>query len=87
MNIKSIIPGCLLPTSVDSAREDPSAGGDGGFNQPFAKNLLELGLEVEVLQAAMYGDEQSRQLQLPVLHHQMQQVVGLCVIGHPDILG
>lgn len=34
----------------------------------------------------MDRDEQGGQLQLPVLHHQMQQVVGLGVIGNPDVL-
>lgn len=34
----------------------------------------------------MYGDEQSGQLQLPVLHHQVEQVVWFGVIGNPDVL-
>ena len=87
MNIKSIILNCQCPTCVDSTREDPSSGGDSGFDQAFAENLLELGLEVEVLETSVHRDEQGGQLQLPVLHHQMQQVVRLCLIGNPDILG
>lgn len=35
----------------------------------------------------MDGDEQGGQLQLPVLHHQMQQVVGFGVIRDANILG
>lgn len=85
MNIKSIILNC--PTRVDSTREDPSPGGDGGFDQAFAKHLLEFGLEVEVLETSVNGDEQGGQLQLPVLHHQVQEVVRLGVIGDSNILG
>lgn len=86
MNIKSIILSCRRPTRVDSTREDPSSGGHGGFDQAFPEHLLEFGLEVEVLETSVYGDEQGGQLQLPVLHHQMQEVVRLGVIGDPNIL-
>ena len=86
MKVKSIILKCQCLTSVDSPRDDPSPGGDGGFYQAFAKHLLEFGREVEVLQTSVHGDEQSWQLQLPVLHHQMQDVVRLGVIGNSDIL-
>lgn len=34
----------------------------------------------------MYGDEQRGQLQLPVLHHQVQQIVGLGVVADADVL-
>lgn len=78
---------CQHPTGVDSTREDPSSGGDGSFDQAFAKHLLEFGLEVEVLETSVYRDEQGRQLQLPILHHQMQEVVRFGVIGDSDILG
>lgn len=87
MNIKSVIPNGQRPTRVDATREDPSSGGDGGFDQAFAKHLLEFGLEVEVLEASVYGDEQGGQLQLPVLHHQVQEVVRFGVIGDSYILG
>ncbi len=87
MNIKSIILSCRRPTRVDSTREDPSSGGDGGFDQAFAEHLLELGLEVKVLETPVYGDEQGGQLQLPVLHHQMQEVVRLGVVADSNILG
>lgn len=73
-------------TGVDSAREDPRPGGDSSLNQAFSEHLLEFGLQVEVLQAPVHGDEQRGQLQLPVLHHQVQQVVGLGVIADPDVL-
>lgn len=85
MNIKSIILNC--PTRVDSACEDPRARGDRSFDQAFAKHLLEFWLQVEVLQTAVYRYEQGGQLQLPILHHQMQQVVGFGVVGDSDILG
>lgn len=49
--------------------------------------MLELRLQVKVLQASVHRDEQGGQLQLPVLHHQVQQVVGFGVVGHTDILG
>lgn len=87
MNIKSIILSRRRPTRVHSAREDPSPGGDGGLDEAFAEHLLELGLEVEVLEASVHGDEQGGQLQLPVLHHQMQEVVRLGVIGDSNVLG
>lgn len=78
---------CDCPTCVDSPREDPSSGGDGSFDQAFAKHLLEFRLQVEVLKASVYRDEQGGQLQLPVLYHQMQQVVRFGVIGDSNILG
>lgn len=73
-------------TCVHSAREDPSSCGDSCFYQAFAKHLLEFGLEVKVLETTMHRDEQRWQLQLPVLHHQMQEVVRLGVIRNPDVL-
>lgn len=87
MSIKRIILNPAPPTGVDSAREDPRSRGDGSFDQSLAEHLLELRLQVKVLQASVHRDEQGGQLQLPVLHHQMQQVVGFGVIGHTDILG
>lgn len=48
--------------------------------------MLEFGLQVEVLEAPVHRDEQRGQLQLPVLHHQMEQVVGFGVIGDSDVL-
>lgn len=87
MNIKSVILNCQRPTRVDSTREDPSSGGDGSFDQAFAKLLLEFGLEVEVLETSVDGDEQGGQFQLPVLHHQMQEVVSFGVVGDSNILG
>lgn len=87
MDIKNVIPNCTRPTRVDSAREDPSSGGDSSFDQALAKHLLEFGLEVEVLETPVHRDEQGGQLQLPVLHHQMQEVVGLGVIGDSNKLG
>lgn len=84
MNIKIL--SCLRPTRVHSTREDPSSGGDGGFDQAFAEHLLEFGLEVEVLETSVYRDEQGGQLQLPVLHHQMQEVVRFGVVGDSDVL-
>lgn len=74
------------PTCVDSTREDPRSRGDGGLDQALAEHLLELRLQVEVLQAAVHRDEQGGQLQLPVLHHQMQQVVRFGVVRDPNIL-
>lgn len=85
MKIKSIILNCH--TCVDSTSEDPSSGGDCSFDQALAEHLLEFGLEVEVLETSVYGDEQGWQLQLPVLHHQMQEVVRLGVIGDSNVLG
>lgn len=87
MNIKSIILNRVHPTRIDSAREDPSSCGDGSFDQAFAKHLLEFGLEVKVLETSVYGNEQGGELQLPVLHHQMQEVVRFGVIGDSNILG
>lgn len=87
MNVKSIILNRQRPTRVDSAREDPSSGGDRRFYQAFTKHLLEFRLQVEVLETSVDRDEQGGQLQLPVLHHQMQQVVGFGVIGDANILG
>lgn len=73
-------PSCECATCVDPAREDPGSCGDRCFDQAFAEHLLEFGLEVKVLEASVHGDEQGGQLQLPVLHHQMQEVVGLGVV-------
>lgn len=67
-------------TCVDSAREDPGPCCDCCFDQAFAKHLLEFRLEVKVLETSVHRDEQGGQLQLPVLHHQMQKVVGLGVV-------
>lgn len=86
MNIKSIILNCQRPTRVDSTGEDPSSGGDCSLDQAFAKHLLEFRLQVEVLETSVYRDEQGGQLQLPVLHHQMQQVVRFGLIGDANIL-
>ena len=75
-----------MRTSADSPGEDPCAGGDGRFDQPLPKHLLELGLQLKVLQPSVDGDEQSGKLQLPVLHHQVEQRVRLGVVGNPDVL-
>lgn len=73
-------------TGADASGEDPGSGGDGSFDQPFPKHLLEFGRQLEVLQASVDGDEQRGELQLPVLHHQVEQVVRFRVIGDPDVL-
>ncbi|TNN86873.1 hypothetical protein EYF80_002628 [Liparis tanakae] len=43
---------------------DPGSGGDGSFDQAFAEHLLEFGLEVEVLETSVDGDEQAMQARL-----------------------
>ncbi len=73
-------------TGADSPSEDPGAGGHSCFDQSFPKNLLQFGGQVEVLKASMDGDEQRGKLQLPVFHHQVEQMVWFRVIGDPDIL-
>lgn len=73
-------------TCVHSTREDPSSRRYCCFYQAFAKHLLEFGLQVKVLQTPMHWNEQCGKLQLPVLHHQMQEVVGLGVIRNTDVL-
>lgn len=73
-------------TCVHSTREDPSSCGDGCFYQAFPKHLLEFGLEVKVLETPMHRNEQRGQLQLPVLYHQMQEVVRLGVIRNTNVL-
>lgn len=73
-------------TCVDSACEDPGSGGHGGFDQALAKHLLEFGLQLKVLQAAMNRDEQFRKLQLPLFSHEVQQQVGFGVVRHANIL-
>ena len=73
-------------TGTDSAREDPGSGGDSSFDQPLPKHLLELGLQLEVLEAPVDGDEQLGELQLPLLGHEVEQQVWLGVVRHPHVL-
>lgn len=86
MNVKSIILSRRQPTRVDSTREDPRSCGDCSLDQALPEHLLEFGLQIKVLQASVHRDEQGGQLQLPVLHHQMQQVVRFGVIADANIL-
>lgn len=72
---------------ADASGEDPGAGGHGGLDEPLPKHLLQLGLQVKVLQSPVDGDQELGQLQLPVLHHEMEQCVWLGVVGHTDVHG
>ena len=77
---------CVCRTGADPSGEDPGSGGHSCFDQSFPKNLLQFGRKVKVLQPSVDRDEQRGQLQLPVLHHQVEQVVWFGVIGNPDVL-
>lgn len=44
-------------TCTDSSSEDPGSSGDSSFDQPFTKDLLQLGRQVKVLEASMNRDE------------------------------
>lgn len=87
---KRVIINCLVGwanrTSADPPSEDPGSCGHSCFDQALSKDLLEFGGQVKVLQASVHRDEQRGKLQLPVLHHEMEQVIGFGVEGDPDIL-
>lgn len=44
-------------TCANSSCEDPGSSGDGSFDQPLSKDLLQFGGQVKVLEASMDGDE------------------------------
>ena len=73
-------------TRADAPREDPGPGGHGGLDQASPKHLLQLGLHLKVLEASVNRYQELGQFQLPVFHHEMQQRVGLGIIGYADIL-
>lgn len=73
-------------TSADAPREDPGACGHRGLDQPLSKDLLQLGLHLEVLEASVHGNEELGEFQLPVFHHEVEQRVRLGVVGHADVL-
>lgn len=73
-------------TCTDSSGEDPGPSCHSCFDQSSSKNLFQFGWQVKVLEAPMDGDEQRRELQLPVLHHQVEQGVRFGVVGDPDVL-
>lgn len=73
-------------TCADSPSEDPGSGSHGRLDKAFSKDLLEFWRQIKVLQASVHRDEQSGKLQLPVLDHQVEQVVGFGIEGHPYVL-
>ena len=75
-----------LPTCVDPSGEDPGSGGHRCLDEALAEDLLELGLQLEVLEAPVDGDEQLGELQLPLLGHEVEQQVWLGVVRHPHVL-
>jgi len=60
-NLISILSSQTL-TCTNSSSEDPGPSGDRCFYQALSEHLLEFGLQVKVLQAAMHRDEQCGQL-------------------------
>lgn len=78
------VPVCY--TCADPPSEDPGPGGHGRLDKAFSKDLLEFWRQIKVLQASVHRDEQSGKLQLPVLDHQVEQVVRFGVKGDPYVL-
>ena len=87
MSLSQVPPLPLLPTCVDPSGEDPGPGGHGCLDEALAEDLLELGLQLEVLEAPVDGDEQLGQLQLPLLGHEVEQQVRFGVVRHSHVLG
>ena len=73
-------------TCVGAASNDPGACCLGCLQQPFAEDALQLGLQFEVGDAAMDGDEQLGELEPPLLLQQLEDQVRLGIVGHAHIL-
>lgn len=73
-------------TGADPPGEDPGPCGDGGFDQTFPKHLLEFRWQLEVLETSMDGDQQGGELQLPLLHQQLEEGLRPTVERDADVL-
>ena len=75
-----------LPASAHTPGEDPRPRGHGSLDQTFPKHLLQFGLHLEALEASVHRYQELRELQLPVLHHEVEQGIWLGVVGDSDVL-
>ncbi len=73
-------------TCVGSAGDDPGSRRLGGLEQPLPEDALQLGLQLEVGDAAVHRDEQLGQLEPPLLLQQLQDQFRLRIVRHANIL-
>ena len=61
---------------MDATIDDPRSGGLGRFEETLPEDALEFGLDVEVGDAAMNGDEELGEVEVPVVLQQLQDEFG-----------
>lgn len=72
---------------VHPSCEDPRSGCHCCLDEPFPEDLLEFGLELKVLQAAVDRDEKLGELQLPFLGHQVEEEVRFRIKRYSHVHG
>ena len=78
--------GSRCSTCVDAGRHDPSAGRLRRLQQAFAKDALQLGLQIKVRDAAVDGDDELGHLQLPVALQQLEHQLWRRVVRQAHVL-
>ena len=77
----------LDDAGVRAGGDDPDLRGLGNLDEAALDGLLELGLQAKVGYAAVHGDDELGQLELPVVLEQLDDVLRLGVEREANVLG